>query len=160
MSVREVRRSISKTIVPRHAGIAREFHRGYTGLMSTAALVSLQEYLTTTYHPDCDYVDGVLVERNVGQRDHSELQGEVFTFFRSRRQELRLAAFVEQRIRVSTRRFRIPDICVVPLPRPSLMPGSTRASARSAARAVAESASARPLEARPVRTAPPVRAAR
>jgi Uma2 family endonuclease len=86
--------------------------------MSTAALVSLQEYLTTTYHPDCDYVDGVLVERNVGQRDHSELQGEVFTFFRSRRQELRLAAFVEQRIGVSTRRFRIPDICVVPLPRP------------------------------------------
>jgi hypothetical protein len=28
--------------------------------MSTAALVSLQEYLTTTYRPDRDYVDGVL----------------------------------------------------------------------------------------------------
>ena len=86
--------------------------------MSTAALVSLQEYLTTTYRPDCDYVDGVLVERNVGQKDHSKLQGEVFTFFRSRRRELRLAAFPEQRIRISARRFRIPDICVTSLPEP------------------------------------------
>jgi len=86
--------------------------------MSTAALVSLEEYLTTTYHPDCDYLDGVLVERNVGQRDHSELQGKVFAFFYNRRKELRLAAFVEQRIRVAERRYRIPDICVVTLPKP------------------------------------------
>lgn len=86
--------------------------------MSTAALVSLQEYLTTSYRPDCDYVDGVLVERNVGQKDHSKLQGEVFAFFRNRRQELRLSAFVEQRIQVSQRRYRIPDVCVVRLPEP------------------------------------------
>src|SRR5258707_1096958 len=86
--------------------------------MSTAALVSLQEYLTTTYRPDCDYVDGALVERNVGQKDHSKLQGGLIVWFYGRRQELRLVAFVEQRIKISTRRFRIPDICVVPLPEP------------------------------------------
>ena len=86
--------------------------------MSTAALVSLQEYLTTTYRPDCDYVDGVLTERNVGQKDHSKLQGAVLLWFYARRQELRLTAFVEQRIRVSTRRFRIPDVCVLNLPEP------------------------------------------
>ena len=86
--------------------------------MSTAALVGLQDYLTTTYRPDCDYVDGVLEDRNVGQKDHSKLQGEVFAWFRSRRKELRLSAFVEQRIKVSPRRFRIPDVCVVPLPEP------------------------------------------
>jgi len=85
--------------------------------MSTTALVSLQEYLTTTYRPDCDYVDGVLFERNVGQKDHSKLQGRVFAWF-DRRQELRLEAFVEQRIRVQTRRFRIPDVSVVELPEP------------------------------------------
>ena len=76
--------------------------------MSAAALLSLQEYLATTYHPDCDYVDGVLVERNVGQKDHSKLQGEVFAWFRSRRQALGLAAFVEQRIQVKARRYRVP----------------------------------------------------
>ena len=86
--------------------------------MSTAALVSLQEYLATTYHPDCDYVDGVLVERNVGQKDHSKLQGEVFAWFRSHRQALGLAAFVEQRIQVAARRYRVPDVCVVPVPEP------------------------------------------
>ncbi len=86
--------------------------------MSTAALVSLQEYLTTTYRPDCDYVDGVLLERNVGQKDHSKLQGAVLLWFYARRQELRLTAFVEQRIQVSTRRFRIPDVCVLNLPEP------------------------------------------
>lgn len=86
--------------------------------MSTATLVSLKEYLATTYRPDCDYVDGVLVERNVGQKDHSKLQGEVFAWFWSRQVSLRLAVFPEQGIKVSARRFRIPDVCVVPLPEP------------------------------------------
>jgi len=86
--------------------------------MSTAALVSLQEYLTTTYRPDCDYVDGVLVERTVGQKDHSKLQRGLIVWFDRRGPELRLAAFPEQRIRVSARRFRIPDICIVTLPEP------------------------------------------
>ncbi|MEQ1946449.1 MAG: Uma2 family endonuclease [Bryobacteraceae bacterium] len=86
--------------------------------MSTATLVSLEEYLATTYRPDCDYLDGVLVERNVGQKDHSKLQGQVFAWFWIRRASLRLAVFPEQRIRVAPRRFRIPDVCVVTLPEP------------------------------------------
>ncbi len=35
--------------------------------MATGALVSVDEYLRTSYRPDCDYVDGILVERNVGE---------------------------------------------------------------------------------------------
>jgi hypothetical protein len=30
------------------------------------ALLSLEEYLRTSYHPDCDFVDGHLEERNLG----------------------------------------------------------------------------------------------
>jgi Uma2 family endonuclease len=86
--------------------------------MSTATLVSIDEYLTTTYRPDCDFIEGVLIERNVGTRDHSELQDEILAWFRDRRQALRLRAFPEQRIRVSPRRYRIPDVCVVTLPKP------------------------------------------
>jgi Uma2 family endonuclease len=85
--------------------------------MSSAALVSLEEYLTTTYHPDYDYLDGALVERTVGQKDHSKLQGAVFVWFYGRK-ELRLTAFIEQRVKVAGWRFRISDICVVPLPEP------------------------------------------
>lgn len=37
-------------------------------------LVSVEEYLNTVYRPDCDYVDGELVDRNVGEKDHAKLQ--------------------------------------------------------------------------------------
>ena len=30
------------------------------------ALVSVEEYLRTAYRPDCDYVDGIVEDRNVG----------------------------------------------------------------------------------------------
>jgi len=39
--------------------------------MPSRTLVSVDEYLHTSYDPDCDYVDGAIVERNVGERDHS-----------------------------------------------------------------------------------------
>jgi Uma2 family endonuclease len=86
--------------------------------VSTAILTSVEEYLATTYRPDCDYVDGVLVERNLGRKDHSNLQGEVYAWFRDRRRSLRLTAFTELRIRVGPTRYRIPDVCVVMLPAP------------------------------------------
>ena len=44
--------------------------------MATAPqLVGVEEYLSTVYRPDCDYLDGVVVERNLGQFDHADLQG-------------------------------------------------------------------------------------
>ena len=86
--------------------------------MATAALVSPEEYLATTYHPDCDYVDGVIEERNVGQKDHSSLQSSLPIWFWTRRKTLGLQAFVEQRVRVGSSRFRVPDACVVPIPGP------------------------------------------
>jgi Uma2 family endonuclease len=87
--------------------------------MSKAALVTVQEYLATSYRPDCDYVDGVLIERNVGTRDHSLTHGEVFAWFRDRRAALKLAALPGQRLGVSSTRYRIPDVCVVQRPVPS-----------------------------------------
>jgi Uma2 family endonuclease len=86
--------------------------------MTAATLVSVEEYLATSYRPDCDFVDGALVERNVGTKDHSKLQRDVLAWFHDRRRELRLTAFPELRIRVSGRRYRIPDVCVAPLPEP------------------------------------------
>jgi len=80
--------------------------------MKTEASVSVDEYLETSYEPDCDYVDGELQERNVGERDHSEIQGEVFFFFRQRQGKWKTFPFLEQRIQISARRFRVPDVCV------------------------------------------------
>ena len=80
--------------------------------MKAAALVSVDEYLRTTYDPDCDYVDGEVIERNVGERDHSELQFELGLIFRNRRRQWNTYAFIEQRIQVTKTRFRVPDVCV------------------------------------------------
>ena len=81
--------------------------------MPTSALISVEEYLNTSYRPDCDYVDGRVVERNLGELDHSSLQTEISFYFRSRRTKWGVHAFVEQRVQVSPTRFRIPDICVI-----------------------------------------------
>ena len=87
--------------------------------MGTAAtLVSTEEYLATTFHPDCDYVDGVIEERHVGQKDHSNLQTSIPIWFWAHRKALRLKAFVEQRLAVTPTRFRVPDVSVVELPAP------------------------------------------
>jgi hypothetical protein len=43
--------------------------------MATRSLVSVSEYLSTSYRPDCDYVDGVVLQRNFGEYDHARLQG-------------------------------------------------------------------------------------
>lgn len=41
--------------------------------MAAASLISLEEYWNTSYEPDCDYVDGVLDERNLSEWNHGDL---------------------------------------------------------------------------------------
>jgi hypothetical protein len=60
--------------------------------MSTGTLVSLAEYLRTSYDPDCDFVEGEVRERNVGKRKHSYAQGEILSWFNRRKDLLRLQA--------------------------------------------------------------------
>jgi len=76
------------------------------------ALISVEEYLHTTYDPDCDYVDGEVLERNWGERDHSTLQRELILFLCDRRKMWNIFVLLEQRIQVSPTRFRVPDICI------------------------------------------------
>jgi len=81
--------------------------------MAARTQVSVEEYLRTSYDPDCDYVDGEIVERNLGELDHSDLQSEIIAYFRARKHRLQAYAFAEQRVQISTTRFRVPDVCVV-----------------------------------------------
>ena len=36
--------------------------------------VPVEEYLSTSYQPDCEYDEGVVVERNLGEIEHAFLQ--------------------------------------------------------------------------------------
>jgi Uma2 family endonuclease len=79
--------------------------------MGASTLVSLEEYLSTSYDPDCDYVDGELEDRNVGKKSHAKAQGNLHLALRIRYPSLFVV--VEQRIRVSATRYRIPDVCAM-----------------------------------------------
>ncbi len=81
--------------------------------MTTAALVSVSEYLKTSYRPDQEMLEGRLVERNVGEYDHSNLRGALIAWMRRRQREWNIRVLPEQRIQVSATRFRVPDVCVI-----------------------------------------------
>jgi len=78
--------------------------------MSVKALISLEEYLDTSYSPDREFVDGVVVERNVGERPHSLVQGNIL--FSLRQRYPHLFVWPEQRVRTIQNRSRVPDVCV------------------------------------------------
>jgi Uma2 family endonuclease len=79
----------------------------------TGTLISVEEYLATAYRPDCDYVDGRVMERNLGRRDHSRLQTKLAGFLLNREPNWGIQVYVEQRVQVGPTRFRVPDVCVV-----------------------------------------------
>ncbi len=81
--------------------------------MATPVLVPISEYLHTTYRPDCDYVDGELKERNVGERPHGSLQGLLASLFLVNRRVWGLLPSTEQRVQTSASHYRIPDVCVI-----------------------------------------------
>jgi Uma2 family endonuclease len=81
--------------------------------MATAPLVSVEEYLHTTYRPDCDYIDGVVVERNLGQFDHATLQGLVLFTLTLRAKEWGVLVPPELRLKIRERKYRIPDVMVL-----------------------------------------------
>ncbi len=80
--------------------------------MASGTLVSLGEYLETVYEPDCEYIDGELVDRNMGEPEHAGLQGLLISWLSQRRKQLGLHVFPECRVQVAPRRYRIPDIAV------------------------------------------------
>src|SRR4051794_16065793 len=86
--------------------------------MATGTLVSVEEYLNTSYESDCDYVDGEIVERNVGEWDHSRLQGAFIGYFRQAEKQTGLLVAPELRVQVMPTRFRVPDVCLVMAPGP------------------------------------------
>jgi Uma2 family endonuclease len=80
--------------------------------MRTAAGVSVEEYLKTSYEPDCEYVDGEVIERNVGEIDHGGLQLIIGWWLKSRAKQLGIYAFSDTRVQVAPTRFRVPDVVV------------------------------------------------
>ena len=75
--------------------------------------VTVEEYLRTSFSDgDREYVDGHIVERCLGEKNHSKTQGELIYYFRIQQSKLGTYAFPSQRVQVKPTRFRVPDVCV------------------------------------------------
>jgi Uma2 family endonuclease len=81
--------------------------------------VTVVQYLATSYRPDCEYLDGEILERNVGEWEHSRLQSIVSCYLSTREREWGILVVVEQRVQVRATRFRVPDISVLYGPPPA-----------------------------------------
>ena len=81
--------------------------------MWSTTLISVDEYLHTSYSPDCEYVDGEVLARNLGEKDHAAVQGALLLWFSQFRKQWNVRVYPELRVQVAPTRFRVPDICLI-----------------------------------------------
>jgi len=81
-------------------------------MATTSTLVPLSEYLSTSYEPDAEYVDGVIEERSVGEYSHSSWQLALLKYFDGHAQGWQIRVRSELRTQVSRTRYRVPDVVV------------------------------------------------
>ncbi|MDX2150088.1 MAG: Uma2 family endonuclease [Bryobacteraceae bacterium] len=83
--------------------------------MPVTAGVSAEQYLAMSFDgPDREFVHGEIVERNMGDLDHSTLQIFIGEALRRLRQQANWRVQPELRHRISEGVYRIPDIAVHP----------------------------------------------
>ena len=85
--------------------------------MSTAPLnhpfMSVEEYLHTSFDgADREYLDGEVVERNMGNKSHGRVQLSIAYSLKRLEAENGLYVVVEVRQQVTSTRYRIPDVAV------------------------------------------------
>ena len=82
-------------------------------MATTPVLISVEEYLHTSYHPDCDFVDVELEERHISEYPHGKLQGKLFAWFHRHEVEWAIDPVTEQRMYISSSRYRVCDVALL-----------------------------------------------
>lgn len=77
-------------------------------------LVTVEEYLKGD--GNSEYIDGIVVQRNVGTPKHSALQKILIVHLAAFEKALNLAVRPECRTRIADTRYRVPDILVMSRP--------------------------------------------
>ncbi len=68
-------------------------------------MLVLDDYLSTSYDPDREYVDGELIERNWGEADHAALHAMISSLFYDQRLKLGIHVFLSLRVQVAPSRW-------------------------------------------------------
>jgi len=81
--------------------------------MAAKVLVSVEEYLGSSFDgADCEYLDGEIVERNMGEMPHSTIQKILMFLLTQLEPHLGIQVQPEIRIQTGPRRYRVADIAV------------------------------------------------
>ena len=80
--------------------------------MSTT-LISLDQYLHETWDPDREFVDGEVLERNMGEKDHAAWQIALACLLSNFRQSANIHVYPGLRLQTTPTHFRIPDIMAI-----------------------------------------------
>lgn len=87
--------------------------------LPTPPLVPVDVYLTSSYRPDLEYVDGLLLERGMPTIAHGLLQAILTVYFYQYRKQFHFTPLPEVRTQIVERaRYRIPDLMLCPIPLP------------------------------------------
>ena len=79
-------------------------------MAESTTLVTVDEYLSTTYKPACDYLDGVLRQKSMPTWNHSMVQTQISQLINLNFPPFRAGA--EVTVRVSPNRYLVPDVLV------------------------------------------------
>jgi len=79
---------------------------------TTGVTVPLEEYLETSYRPDCDWIDGEVIQRNMGEKPHNRIQQFLCQYLGNREREWQILVYPEQRVQTSAKHYRVADVCV------------------------------------------------
>jgi Uma2 family endonuclease len=82
-------------------------------MATAAAFMPVQVYLSSSFEPDADYVDGIIEERALGENDHSAWQKAIIIWFEMQAKDGQIRVRPELRVQVSPTRFRIPDVTLL-----------------------------------------------
>lgn len=82
-------------------------------LPTSEELWTVWEYLSTSWSPDREFVEGRIEERNLGEKEHSIIQRYLTVLFALKRAEWGVEVFPELRTQIAARNFRVPDVLVV-----------------------------------------------
>jgi Uma2 family endonuclease len=75
--------------------------------------MDVEEYLRTSFDgSDREYLDGEIVERNMGELPHGDVQVNLAVLLRQLRQQLGIRVVTEIRIQIHSRRYRVADLGV------------------------------------------------
>ena len=80
--------------------------------MATTTRTLIEQYLSSSYEPDAEFVRGEIEERSMGEYDHNIVQRAILLWFHLHDKEWQTRTIQEQRTRLNSDTVRVPDVSV------------------------------------------------